>query len=406
MQSRSVFAGLGALALALSLAPPAQASAAAAPQEQGPSTLVASGSTEVEVSEADFARAEELGNPDAAPYAAEHDLSVEESVDLLQTQQLVGEAGEEVAQSLGEDDAGLRIEHEPEFRVIVSTAGDAEDVEIPESLAGLDVPVEVVEEEYSLADIERYRGQVQDALEAEGIAFDSYGDVAANQAVVDVAEDVPEEVLDATASSRTEGEAPVLINAVDQLGEAEADLSGGVGLTTCTAGFVVIIDGRRMVTTAAHCQDDQRMLSADVALFHEDESHGGSHDVQAHFTWLWHDFLNRIYVGTSANDYRTITGTVSRGDSSVGNYRCKRGKNSGYGCSYIDSLTVSPSYVPDANETFIGMEDHNTERGDSGGPWFIVGNAAGSHVGSASGGSVYMSVSYFGGAIDATVATS
>ena len=138
-----------------------------APQEQGPSTLDASGAAEVGVSEEHFAWAEELNNPDAASYVAERDLSVKDSVDLLH--------------------GGLR----------------------------------------------RHRRRKKHG---------HHGGALPEQPAV---------------------------------------------------------------------------LSADFALFHQDESHGGSLDLGVHSTWCWHNLLNRIYVGVGTSGYRTIT-DVTRGASSVG----------------------------------------------------------------------------------------
>jgi hypothetical protein len=80
---------------------------------------------------------------------------------------------------------------------------------------------------------------------------------------------------------------------------------------------------------------------------------------------------------------------------------CKNGKTTGYTCGNISSTTYSPSYVTNAAATFIRVHESSngnlSEGGDSGGPWFLVNTAYGTHSGSPGANpndALYMAINY------------
>ncbi|MFE3457593.1 S1 family peptidase [Nocardiopsis aegyptia] len=401
----SVIAGSFFLSGLPSAASAQEASTNASPPTESTAEFeIPSGDALVTVSDEDIARAAELGNADAAPYAAEHGISLEEAVERLRVQEAVGSVSEELSLSLGEDDAGTHIEHTPRFRVVVGTSGDDEDVELPAALTALDVPVDIVEREHSLADIQRDRESVQAELEDEGIEFDSYENVIDNNAVIEVVGEssAAEEIASEAAPLSLSGPPTVAIRSVDEPAETE---SGGLALTSCTAGFVVVRSGTRLLSTAAHCSNTQRLVTSDIGLGYVTGTYGNYYDAQVHSA-PGVNLRNRIYTGTGSTNYRDITSRRSRADISVGDYVCKRGKTTEYGCSYVASKTVRTSAVPSSHATFIGMQSHITDGGDSGGPWFNGYTAIGIHHGRVGSMSVFMSVSFLGGATGASILTS
>lgn len=192
-----------------------------------------------------------------------------------------------------------------------------------------------------------------------------------------------------------------LFDQSERLGNTEA---GGLAPSTCTTGFVVIRSGTRLLATAGHRSNTQRLVTSNVALRYVTGAYRNSYDAQVHAA-PGVTLRNRVYTGTGNTNYSTITDRRSRRATPVGNYVCKHGKNTGYGRSYVASKTVRSSRVPSGNATMIGTRQHITSGGDSGGPWLNGNTAMGTHHGQVGSMSVYTSVSHLGGATGASIAT-
>ncbi|VVB85320.1 Uncharacterised protein [uncultured archaeon] len=109
---------------------------------------------------------------------------------------------------------------------------------------------------------------------------------------------------------------------------------------------------------------------------------------------------NKIQI-SSQGATRDITGTISRSSQSVGNYVCKYGKTTGWGCGYIRSTNLNGNYIWVAN---TAGQDRLCDHGDSGGPWFLANDAYGTMTamivpGTSGTGAdgVYMAVDYISG---------
>jgi hypothetical protein len=108
------------------------------------------------------------------------------------------------------------------------------------------------------------------------------------------------------------------------------------------------------------------------------DGHRGPYgDVQWHTTPT-HDDIAEFYSSSSGRRHvHGYIGTFHNGD-----YICKYGRFGGYDCSWIDDTSVS---VTDEDgfrlERLVQADDNITVSGDSGGPWFLGNDAAGTTVG-------------------------
>jgi hypothetical protein len=67
------------------------------------------------------------------------------------------------------------------------------------------------------------------------------------------------------------------------------------------------------------------------------------------------------------------------GSIAEGDYICKYGRTSGYGCGYVYRASVSVTFDGITHRRLVAIRGYFTEGGDSGGPWFLVNNAIGIH---------------------------
>lgn len=105
---------------------------------------------------------------------------------------------------------------------------------------------------------------------------------------------------------------------------------------------------------------------------------------------------------------RPITGTVSRSSQAIGEFVCKYGMTTGYGCGYIQTKDYDPG-SPNNQPTYIRVAntagyDNLANYGDSGGPWFVSNNAYGTMTHKIEPGTngvgsdgIYMAVDYMSG---------
>lgn len=341
---------------------------------------------------------------DAAMYASHYGITVNEGLRRLELQEVIGKMDGELSSNEAETFAGLWIEHEPEFCVLVLFTEKGEETiqsYVPEEISDI---VQVRSAEKSLRELEIIQAEASSAIENSGIPVESEIDVYNNRVKVFVV-DRPQ--LDsALRDGRLNLSEKVDIISVESLSVDEEDIFGGLPLTTCTSGFgVVNIYSVRGITTAGHCNDSQS-YDGD-ALTYVTGLDSTYYDIQWHTPPVGYSVTNEIQYNTDL--YRQITATLSRGDQSIGMYVAKYGKTTGRTAGHISSKT----YQPRGNSaTFIRVNNtwgnDLSQSGDSGGPWYDGNTAYGSHVTSASddtNDAVYMAINYVSG-IYVTVLTS
>ena len=363
---------------------------------------------------------------DAAIYASDYGVTLEEAKRRLGLQ---GSAGALQAELLGNESdkfAGLWIQHEPDFKIVVRFTQDGESTVTPYVTGGpLSGIVEVRTADATLNDLKTAQANAMTIARGFGIRVESQTDVIENRVKLFVVDKVGLDSSLATSDVHLPDKVDVVT--VSELSRNTTNLYGGLTLTSagtgkqCTSGFAVThSDGREGITTAGHCKDDHTFNG--TALDFAGSLVGGSYDVQ------WYEapgftLRNLVYDG-SGNRY--VYGTESLDNQTVGTYVCKYGITTEYGCGNISHTDFQPADTgPDEgcpislctySATFIRVHKHNvtlSQGGDSGGPWFVGNTAYGIMTKAVEyivpgepvvWDGVYMAVDYFSG-LDLTVLT-
>lgn len=334
---------------------------------------------------------------DATPYAAEHEVSLDEAVRRLQLQDEIGRL-DEMLTTQEPSFAGLWIEHTPQYRLVVRFQDKAAEKRLRARIAASPLKAMTVETRpaaVSLTTLEKRRALAVHRLRQLGVAVDSDINVQENR--VEVYADQSKSLrttLEAVRATLPEG---VELITVPRLAEP-AVLRGGEGDPGyCSGGFTVrstSSPGVVGISTAGHCgnvQLFQGMALPFVAEFFYDRA-----DVQWHSACGYTDVSNEFNSGLG---YRACTGIRLRSQQAIGTYVCKKGNATGRTCGYIQSKTYNPSYIPgNGEDSFIRVNGYGatlSAPGDSGAPWFVDNLAYGIHSGGISDGdAIYMAVDY------------
>jgi hypothetical protein len=307
---------------------------------------------------------------DAGSYAARYKVSLDEAVRRLRLQLAVGDLDAALARDERESFAGLWIEHEPAFRVVIAFAhGSA----APKSLAAWregagDGEVQVRSVRWSLAELEKHQLAARELAKAAQVRVDADINVPENRVEIYALED---------GRARLAGAGLAFPASVRVIGVGglmrDFQLDGGAALTTCTGGFTVRTpDGEMGILTAGHCPDEQSAQGHPLP-FRRDEVHD-SYDVQ------WHSACGILDVSDNFNSglgLRDCSGTVHRNNQAIGQYLCKWGMVTQRTCGTIESKSFAPPFF---SATFVRVEPDSgrgADFGDSGGPWFVETRAFG-----------------------------
>ncbi|MBE2197815.1 MAG: hypothetical protein IAE79_04335 [Anaerolinea sp.] len=127
-------------------------------------------------------------HPDAQAYAAALGVSLEEASRRLQLQNSIGELGAALQANEADTFAGLWLEHEPAYKVVVAFVGDGEEVIRPyltnPALADI---IEIRAAQYTLAELQTAQQDVSTMAEQPGaVAVTTDINVMSNQVVLTV----------------------------------------------------------------------------------------------------------------------------------------------------------------------------------------------------------------------------
>jgi hypothetical protein len=160
----------------------------------------------------------------------------------------------------------------------------------------------------------------------------------------------------------------------------------------CTTGFSVAGPQGLGTTTAAHCGND---LGPSLPFIWE--WNGWDRDLQ------WHTAPDQTVrsVAQDGGGQRNITGTQSRDVQFIGEWVCKYGRSTGFGCGAIADKNRTGSGGYDS-PTYIRVQNYGYNlslEGDSGGPWYTDNIALGiMHATLPTGGgyrdAIYMAINY------------
>jgi streptogrisin C len=151
------------------------------------------------------------------------------------------------------------------------------------------------------------------------------------------------------------------------------------GSTYCTTAFSVAKNGTYGFATAGHCQNDRSYRQPENGL-----TYNAPYQAQHRGDWgdfQWHttphvEYAEFYTTSTGHRDVLGYDGSIAEGD-----YVCKYGRTSGYGCGYVKDSSVSSTFDGITHRRLVAMRGYITEGGDSGGPWFLVNDAMGVHSG-------------------------
>ena len=332
---------------------------------------------------------------DAASYAARFGVDVDEAVHRLRLQREIGDLDAVLTTEERGTFAGLWIEHEPHYRVVVRFTDPAGEQRLRTRIAGgpLAALVDTKPARWTVAELEAQQQEIRSASQRAGVKANSDINVVENRVELQVVD--PQEMHAALVSKRVAIPPAVEITRVDALAVPQSLLGGGSPLSTCTAGFTVVTSNYEAgPLTAGHCSDQQSFEG--VSLPFRAQAVGGSADVQWHSACRIASPTNGFYSGI---DFRAVERTRSRYNQPLGQFLCKYGKATGRTCGVLDSKYYDPG--SGFNSTFMlvkGGSVNLSEEGDSGGPWFVELDAYGIQSGAPNGGmsndAYYMAIDY------------
>lgn len=342
---------------------------------------------------------------DAQAYATRYGTTLKEATRRLNLQDTVGDLEEQLVSNESDTFAGLWIQHEPEYKVVVNfTENGDSTISSYVNASDLKDLVEVRAASNTLVALQQARTTAKTTGNSVNTKTESDINVFENK--------VELFVLDkANFESRLTEEGIALPDVVQTIevprfSKTEANIYGGLHLTPCTAGFSVKNNiGDKGITTAEHCGETAQynILYNGDALDYQEGLNQGSLDV-GWYTTPGYTPINRIKDGHGG---RSITGEKHRNNQSIGTNVCKYGKITGYTCGEI----ISKWFDPPGNYNATWMRVHNPDEddlsasGDSGGPWFVGTKAYGIHHGAVDhyddygdtgiDDAIYMAVNYF-----------
>ncbi|XSG73496.1 S1 family peptidase [Herpetosiphon llansteffanensis] len=344
---------------------------------------------------------QEAADFDYANYAQHFQVTTAVAEQRFRIQAAAGDLESTLLRNESATFGGLWIEHSPTFRVVVQfTSAGSQTLTPYLTNPELAAVVEVRTAAQTVVALEQDQVTTQAAINSLNVPHDS--DIRIQTGRVEVYVVDPTTIETAQQQGRIVLPANVDIVTVSRLSQPQADVYGGLTVTTCTSGFAVKhTDNTKGIATAGHC-DNAQTLGA-INLTYKNGIYSYSHDVQWH-TAVGNTIKNQIRYKLDGTR-RNITATKSRVSQSVGTVVCKYGQTTAYTCGTISSKNYAPSYVANANATFIRVNNdagytNLTAGGDSGGPWFVNGTAYGiqsGDVGADPNDSIYMAVNYLSG---------
>lgn len=320
----------------------------------------------------------------AAAYASTYRVAENEAARRLDLQNAIVALEAQVKQTYPDRFAGLWIEHEPAFRVVVRLVGDIDEaraiVEPGSPLSGL---VHLETAPRTLQILIDTQEALYRSLLAEGVELDAGVDVRGSKVELYVLGDAAAEQL----RSRRGASLPefVEIKSVQQLGTLDVDVMSGQAMVDsaggyCTSGPTVRnAAGTRGVTTSAHCPNT---LAYDGVwtTFQAERLGSGPYDVQWH-TVPSRTVRNQANLGGSTPT--SVTATVAQASQPLGSSVCKYGWATGFTCGTV----FDKNYASQGQTGWVRVRNSGYDlsgNGDSGAAWMQGSNTVyGIHVGGA-----------------------
>lgn len=324
---------------------------------------------------------------DAAQYARQNDVPLDEAIRRLVAQEESVAATDEIAELYRDRLAGIAIEHHPDYRIVVLLTG-AEPV-APRSVfaGGMTVPIVFrtgagATRDEVVAAIRTHGAEIRARLKgAQGMGLDPRTGELVAMVRAEAAKD-----LDLAEAARRISEGtgvPARIRLLD--GPVEnAEVEGGARIAGadavsgrrvyCTTGFVVTDGARTGIVTAAHCPDDPTYFApggVEIPLAFGGQWGWSYQDVQLHVSARAQRPI--FYSDTAKTVARPVTRQRSRAGTRAGDAVCHRGESSGYSCALVELVDYAPPgdlCGGPCDPVWVTVAGPSCRAGDSGGPVF------------------------------------
>ncbi len=320
---------------------------------------------------------------DAAEYARLNGVGLDEAMRRLRAQEESVAATDRIQAAYGDRLAGISIEHQPQYRIVVLLTGSTPVPNETIQAGGMAVPIvfrtgATATREQMLATMAEHRTGVRDLTpRARGMGLDQRtGELVLLLHANDSREGLEEELESLM-------QVPVRIRILDGM-DADLAVEGGSRvegadpgngrLYYCTTGFVVTDQARTGIVTAAHCPD---MLSyrdpagTDIPLEFVGQWGARYQDVQVHVSDRAEQPL--FHADKGRNALRRLTSWRNRTSTRAGDAVCHRGESTGYSCSQVELTDFAPPGElcgGPCDPTWITVTGPTCRGGDSGGPIF------------------------------------
>jgi len=353
---------------------------------------------------------------DATEYARAFAVTPAEALRRLEAQEASVALVDRLAETYRDRLAGVVIEHQPIYRIVIVVTGAATDTGATETqieTASFGVPIilragAAGTRADALAAIEQHQADIRAVVGSPpGMTVDP----RTGKLLVLVR---PGERHDDDAlAARIEAVAHVPV-AIGSWGDIDANLSvegggrvvgsnaGETGQFVCTSGFVVTDGVQNALSTSAHCPDTLDFVDRDgtrTPLTMIGAWGARYQDVQIHTTTVP---LGPLFHADDLTRARTVVTWRNRGSTRAGDFVCHRGLRSGYSCALVEFVDYAPPGELCAGPcpaTWVAVRGPNCHGGDSGGPVFLGSVAFGLVKGDSSQNGVcklyyYMSTDY------------
>ena len=326
-------------------------------------------------------------DPAVIYYSRTYHVSTEEAQLRLSKEGYIAEIGRRIETSSPETFAGIYIEHQPVYRVVVRFVGDAKAQLEKYTQDPLFVPMSAPR---SLEVMRAAQEDMVEQLRKNGIEYLSQIDLRNSEVVLfvrDPARVMREFALALKVSPfirvrKTNG----FIDTTAISGGRRVNSTGGSAIPSCTTGFNVFDSNRELgITTAGHCDNSMKYAPTGTRLIWQDEHDMGSLDIQWHKQRISQSAppqqqINSIDLIGGPTSTLEITSVTPSSGYTAGKVVCKSGAFGYYKCGVITNMD-SVSVYNGEEAHYIQVHDLNndvmSEFGDSGGPVFRNNSAYG-----------------------------
>lgn len=314
-------------------------------------------------------------------YAGQHRTTLHDAVDREEKSFGAAKLEADIQARSPDSYAGMYIEHEPEFRVVVRFTGDAR----AQLAAYTRDPVYVAQEApHSLELLVAVQEEVGERLIREGLYFESEVDVRNSTMELYVQDERrARRVLSTLLANNDFIRIHVITGRI-----TPTAIRGGTQVTGatqhCTLGYNVKTTSLELgAVTAGHCDNALTHAGTSKVLAFQGELNAGNFDVQ------WNKEAgsgspqaqpNEITLIGGPTATQEITAVIPSSGLTVGTHVCKSGISGHYTCGVIENMNAMTewrgsigTYIRARSDTGAAM----SVEGDSGGPVFIGAAAVG-----------------------------